>query len=126
MVTVYSSEPEGVLFVETKNLDGETNLKNKQVPKQLWSTFEHTETAIKNFEATLNIEGPNNLIYKFDGSMDVKNLRNGSNRLISNDADNNTTQLPLSSENLVLRGMSLRNTESILGVVVYTGHETKI
>jgi magnesium-transporting ATPase (P-type) len=46
MIAVYSSEPEGVLFVETKNLDGETNLKNKQVPKQLWSTFEHTETAI--------------------------------------------------------------------------------
>jgi magnesium-transporting ATPase (P-type) len=32
----------------------------------------------------------------------------------------------LNAENLVLRGMSLRNTECITGVVVYTGHETKI
>lgn len=51
MVVVHSSEPEGVCYVETKNLDGETNLKNKVVPKQLWSTFTHTETSIKHFEA---------------------------------------------------------------------------
>ena len=34
--------------------------------------------------------------------------------------------IPLSNDNMVLRGMSLRNTEMIIGVVVYTGHETKI
>jgi len=106
--------------VETKNLDGETNLKNKQVPKPLWSTFANVETSIKNFEATFNIEGPNNLIYKFDGSMDIKQ----KNQLIVNPG--NITQIPLSAENLLLRGMSLRNTESVIGVVVYTGSETKI
>lgn len=41
MVLVRSTEDEGVAYVETKNLDGETNLKNKCVPKDLWSTFEH-------------------------------------------------------------------------------------
>lgn len=41
MVLVRSTENEGVAYVETKNLDGETNLKNKSVPKDLWSTFEH-------------------------------------------------------------------------------------
>jgi phospholipid-translocating ATPase len=34
--------------------------------------------------------------------------------------------VPLSNENIALRGMSLRNTEEILGIVVYSGHETKI
>ena len=34
--------------------------------------------------------------------------------------------IPLSNDNVVLRGMSLRNTEMIIGIVVYTGHETKI
>jgi len=34
--------------------------------------------------------------------------------------------IPLSNDNIVLRGMSLRNVESIIGIVVYTGHETKI
>lgn len=41
MVLVKSTEEEGVCFVETKNLDGETNLKNKNVPKDLWNTFDH-------------------------------------------------------------------------------------
>jgi phospholipid-transporting ATPase len=30
-----SSEPKGTLFIETKNLDGETNLKIKNVQKDL-------------------------------------------------------------------------------------------
>ena len=35
MLCVRSTEDEGVCYVETKNLDGETNLKNKVVPKDL-------------------------------------------------------------------------------------------
>ena len=35
-------------------------------------------------------------------------------------------QIPLDASNLVLRGMSLKNTEYIYGLVVYTGHETKV
>ena len=76
MVIVKSTEEEGVCYVETKNLDGETNLKNKNVPKDLWSTFDHAPQAIQNFEGTLEIEGPNNLIYKFDGNVqfEAKNV----------------------------------------------------
>ena len=39
MVVIKSTEDEGVCYVETKNLDGETNLKNKGVPKRLWNAF---------------------------------------------------------------------------------------
>ena len=46
LIVLRSTEDEGVCYVETKNLDGETNLKNKCVPKDLWSTFEHMEQAI--------------------------------------------------------------------------------
>lgn len=35
MLVVKSTEDEGVCYVETKNLDGETNLKHKNVPKQI-------------------------------------------------------------------------------------------
>jgi phospholipid-transporting ATPase len=38
----------------------------------------------------------------------------------------NQEKLPLNGSNLLLRGCSLRNTEFILGAVVYTGHQTKI
>jgi magnesium-transporting ATPase (P-type) len=34
--------------------------------------------------------------------------------------------IPLSNDNVMLRGMSLRNTPSVYGVVLYTGHQTKI
>ena len=124
MVVVKSTEDEGVCYVETKNLDGETNLKNKVVPKMLWNTFDHTETAISHFDATLDIEGPNNLIYKFDGKIECKNLANSQNRLLMPNEE--PVMVPLSNDNVVLRGMSLRNTEEIIGIVVYTGHETKI
>ena len=39
LLVVQSTEDEGVCYVETKNLDGETNLKHKNVPKQLQSSF---------------------------------------------------------------------------------------
>ena len=35
MLVVKSTEDEGVCYVETKNLDGETNLKHKNVPKPI-------------------------------------------------------------------------------------------
>ena len=49
MIVVRSTEDEGVCYVETKNLDGETNLKNKQVPKDLIDSFSRPEQAIKDF-----------------------------------------------------------------------------
>ena len=39
MVIINSTEQEGTLYVETKNLDGETNLKLKRVPKDLIVPF---------------------------------------------------------------------------------------
>lgn len=54
---------------------------------------------------------PNDQIYKFEGSL---NLSGGRKRV------------SLGSENLLLRGSSLRNTEWVLGFVVYAGHQTKI
>jgi len=35
-------------------------------------------------------------------------------------------QVSLSNDNVVLRGMSLRNTHNVTGIVVYTGHDSKI
>ena len=35
-------------------------------------------------------------------------------------------KLSLSCENLLLRGSSLRNTEWMIGFVVYSGHQTKV
>ena len=39
MVVINSSEDQGVFYVETKNLDGETNLKLKNVSKEMIKPF---------------------------------------------------------------------------------------
>jgi magnesium-transporting ATPase (P-type) len=69
------SDIKGVCYVETKSLDGETNLKIKSVHKDLntkFSTMDHED--YKNnpgFKCTINSESPNNGIYKFEGTMEV-------------------------------------------------------
>ncbi len=54
-------------------------------------------------------EMPNNQIYKFDGKIHIGDL-----------------QLSLNIDNLLLRGSVLRNSDLVLGVVIYQGHDTKI
>lgn len=55
-------------------------------------------------------ELPNEHIYAFEGLIRSENF--GS-------------PLHLGIENLLLRGSSLRNTKEVLGIALYTGHETK-
>lgn len=105
MIVVRSTEDEGVCYVETKNLDGETNLKNKCVPKDLWGAFEHPDKAIRHFDGSLTIDGPNNLIYKLEGTMEVQREA----MLLSEESQ--SLPVSLSNDNVLLRGMSLRNTE---------------
>jgi phospholipid-transporting ATPase len=39
LLLLNTSEPKGVCFIETKNLDGETNLKNKQTNKSILKRY---------------------------------------------------------------------------------------
>ena len=75
----------------------------------------------------INIEWPNNRIYKFDGNLtlDVKTAG------VLNDSELpsptlSQRQIPVNVNNVLLRGMSLKNTEEVIGCIVYTGHDTKI
>ena len=104
-----SSESKGVCYVETKNLDGETNLKHKIAEKSLNKKFEDPN-AVHNFRCGLVCEEANDLIYKFEGTIFF-----GADKRKS-----------LSSENFALRGSSLKNTEYVIGFIVYAGHQTKI
>lgn len=61
-------------------------------------------------DGTIFCECPNNAIYKFEGQFLLEN----------------ETPIPLGADNIILRGCSLRNTEYVYGVVIFTGHDTKI
>lgn len=62
---LHFSEPQGMSFIETSNLDGETNLKIRQgVP----STARLVETSeLVKLNGTLECEPPNRHLYDFNG-----------------------------------------------------------
>ena len=60
-------------------------------------------------------EQPNNRLYKFVGNIHFTSSNNPSEQ-----------SLPLSADQMLLRGAQLRNTPWIYGCVVYTGHESKL
>jgi magnesium-transporting ATPase (P-type) len=66
MLLLGVSDPKGVCYVETKNLDGETNLKIKNVPKDINNEFS-TLDKLLNIDGVLLCERPNGALYKFEG-----------------------------------------------------------
>lgn len=68
LLLVQSSDPTGICYVETANLDGETNLKQRQVA----SSTPASDTAVFNpldFKGTIYCEQPHKKIYEFNGYM---------------------------------------------------------
>ncbi|XP_043724478.1 phospholipid-transporting ATPase 3-like isoform X2 [Telopea speciosissima] len=102
-----SSNQDGVCYIETANLDGETNLKIRKALEKTWDYL--TPEKASEFKGEIQCEQPNNSLYTFTGNLIVQNQT-----------------LPLSPNQLLLRGCSLRNTEYIVGAVIFTGHETKV
>uniref|UniRef100_A0A7N6FEE1 Phospholipid-transporting ATPase n=1 Tax=Anabas testudineus TaxID=64144 RepID=A0A7N6FEE1_ANATE len=84
--SLHNSEPQGMCYIETSNLDGETNLKIRQ-----------------GLQVTAEIKDIDSLM-RLSGRMEWAQLQN----------------------QILLRGAQLRNTQWVHGVVVYTGHDTKL
>uniref|UniRef100_A0A9J7Z3E3 Phospholipid-transporting ATPase n=1 Tax=Cyprinus carpio carpio TaxID=630221 RepID=A0A9J7Z3E3_CYPCA len=106
MVLLHSSDPNGVCHIETANLDGETNLKQRQVVRDL---PQGSEFVPENYSSHIECENPNNDLRRFRGFMEHPGK----------------VRVGLHSENLLLRSCTVRNTETVIGIVVYAGHETK-
>nr|XP_017222816.1 PREDICTED: phospholipid-transporting ATPase 3-like isoform X4 [Daucus carota subsp. sativus] len=91
----------------TANLDGETNLKIRKALEKTWD-FVSPEKASE-FKGEVQCEQPNNSLYTFTGNLILQKQT-----------------LPLSRNQILLRGCSLRNTQYIVGCVIFTGPETKV
>uniref|UniRef100_A0A8C6UA18 Phospholipid-transporting ATPase n=1 Tax=Neogobius melanostomus TaxID=47308 RepID=A0A8C6UA18_9GOBI len=108
LVILSSSEPQGMCYIETSNLDGETNLKIRQ-GLQVTSEIKDIGSLIR-LSGRMECESPNRHLYEFVGNIRL---------------DGHST-LPLGPDQILLRGAQLRNTQWVHGVVVYTGHDTKL
>nr|XP_029712711.1 probable phospholipid-transporting ATPase IA isoform X6 [Aedes albopictus] len=108
LVQLSSSEPQGISFIETSNLDGETNLKIRQGVSATAKILE-TKDFIQ-FSGTLESEPPNRHLYEFNGVL----------------KESGKPAVALGPDQLLLRGAMLRNTSWVFGIVIYTGHDTKL
>ncbi|XP_032594912.1 probable phospholipid-transporting ATPase IM isoform X2 [Drosophila grimshawi] len=103
-----TSEPNGLCFIETAELDGETNLKAKQCLTETTELGEQHDL-LWDFKGEIICERPNNLLNKFDGTLIWKNQR-----------------FALDNDKILLRGCVLRNTQWCYGLVVFAGVDTKL
>ena len=75
-----SSGHKGTCYIETKNLDGETNLKQKKAPSACVSEATTEYEIINNFnKAIIECDPHNEFLYKFDGSMKFNKFKSESN-----------------------------------------------
>ena len=113
LILLKSSLPKSICYVETKNLDGETNLKQKQAQDKIDENMQKRtdEEALEwLMSAKVECETPNEFLYKFEGNF------------VFQDGE----KIPLDPDQILLKGSNLRNTEWVLGLCVFTGHDTKI
>ncbi|KAN0003647.1 hypothetical protein ACTFIZ_009801 [Dictyostelium cf. discoideum] len=108
ILVLSSNLEDGICYVETSQLDGETNLKLFKAAKE---TNSLTQEQLLDLNANIECELPNNNLYKFKGKFTLQN-------------DNST--FSLSEKQLMLRGARLRNTHFIIGIVLYCGKDTKL
>ncbi|EGG15352.1 transmembrane protein [Cavenderia fasciculata] len=110
MVLLASTNEEGLCYVETSNLDGETNLK---VRKSLSETNGYqTLEEISTLRGSVVYETPNERLYRFNG------------RFVQQGQE--TSIVSLNHTMFLQRGSQLRNTKSVFAVCVYTGVDTKL
>ncbi|XP_036450045.1 phospholipid-transporting ATPase ID [Colossoma macropomum] len=107
LLLLSSSEPHGLCYIETAELDGETNMKVRQ---SLSVTSELGDpNNLAQFDGEVVCEPPNNKLDRFCGTLYWRECKYG-----------------LSNQNMLLRGCVLRNTESCYGLVIFAGPDTKL
>ena len=110
LILLASSEPQGMCYIETANLDGETNLK---IRSGLVCTSDMTDPVdLSRLTGHVEAEQPNRHLYEFAGNIILTGKQ--------------SDPVPVSATQLLLRGSRLRNTAWVYGLVVYTGHESKL
>jgi phospholipid-translocating ATPase len=104
-----TSEEENVAFVETKNLDGETNLKSRNAVPALTHLRTAAACADPKNVLEINCDRPEVSMHKLAATVVIDGTRH-----------------PVDLQTTLLRGTVLRNTGWVIGIVMYTGLDTKL
>ncbi|CAH2292328.1 phospholipid-transporting ATPase IK [Pelobates cultripes] len=107
-ILLHSTEPNGLCYVETAGIDGETNLKIRQSLMVTQHAL-NCEKALAEFDGLVTCEEPNIRLHKFVGILEW---------------DGKT--YALNNENILLRDCKVRNIDHCYGLVIYAGPESKI
>ncbi len=112
-------------YVETKNLDGETNLKIKKGLPELSNI--NTPDQCRLIKGFIDSEPPSTSLYQYYGTLTVDELRASvrESKVGPNESVIHQKVIPLTPNHLLLRGCTLRNTQWLIGIVAFTGTDTK-
>ncbi|OQR81958.1 phospholipid-transporting ATPase [Thraustotheca clavata] len=105
------SAPVGMCFVETKSLDGETNLKIRQALSCTYAQLSDP-LALGRLPGRVYSELPNHDINTYSGRYEPD--------------EKSDTLVPLDLKNVALRGCVIRNTPYVYGLVLNAGTDTKV
>ncbi|CAL1705702.1 unnamed protein product [Somion occarium] len=105
-----SSEDENVAFVETKNLDGETNLKSRSAVPVLTHLRSAQASAARKSAFHVECGPPDTNLYRVEAAVVTPDEQKS----------------PVDISMMLLRGTVLRNTDWVIGIVLFTGQDTKI
>ena len=104
--------PKDIVFVSTMNLDGETNLKDREL-----AVTTVKEKHLGYFTGHIVCDSPNASLDAWEGNLAAPDQLRKS-------APNGVKHCNI--KNLLLRGCTLKNTHYCYGIAVYVGHNTKI
>ncbi|KAM0746086.1 phospholipid-translocating P-type ATPase [Meredithblackwellia eburnea MCA 4105] len=129
IVVLSSSDSDGVCFVETKNLDGETNLKPRKSLKATMGIG--NEEDVEHARFWIDSEAPHANLYSYNGVLKYRTSGDSVGRehpvIEGRSLDKGSeVEEPITINELLLRGCSLRNTKWVIGIVLFTGADTKI
>ena len=123
IILLDSNLSEGICYIETGTLDGEKTLKLKEASKITGGKFNNQgeRSTTFNIAGVVFADRPNPELYRLGGNIHFKYNYN-----ISVSPDLKTCGIPLDSKQLLLKGAKLKNTQWVIGIVVYSGSNCKI